>query len=200
MNGEPPELDAAFVDFFKALQDSGRLRVAGAIVAGPRSAAELARALEMPLPAVAKHLAYLVAAEFAIVTGEGAAARYRWNEARVRALSAQLLDSPRVRALAGANDERSRVLASFFRDGRLTHLPTGEARKEIVLDHIFTRFKSGRTYTEREVNQILKEFSEDYTTIRRALVDRVYLNRQDGVYWVGEGRQSGRGEDVTALP
>jgi hypothetical protein len=184
-------LDAAFVAFFKALAVPERLRVAGAIAAGPRTAAEVARALELPMRAVAAHLAGLVGAGFARQEGDGHAARYAWDEARVRALAAAHLDSPRVRALAGATDERSRVLASFVRDGRLLRFPTGEARKEVVLDFVAERFASDRTYTEREVNAILKEFADDYTTIRRALVDRRYLNRHQGVYWAGEGKRPG---------
>jgi hypothetical protein len=187
---EPGEagLDAAFVAFFKALAVPERLRVAGAIAARPRTAAEVAEAVELPMRAVAAHLAGLAGAGFARQEGEGAAARYAWDEARVRALAAQL-DSPRIRALGGATDERSRVLASFVRDGRLVRFPTGEPRKQVILDYIAERFASDRTYTEREVNEILKEFADDFTTIRRALVDRSYLNRHQGVYWVGEGRR-----------
>ncbi|MGI8550758.1 MAG: DUF2087 domain-containing protein, partial [Dehalococcoidia bacterium] len=47
-----------------------------------------------------------------------------------------------------------------------------------------------RTYTEREVNEILKEvFAHDYVTLRRMLVDYHFLNRSQGIYWVGEGRR-----------
>lgn len=182
------ELDAAFVAFFKALAVPERLRVAGAIAAGPRTAAAVAQSLDLPIRAVASHLAVLVNAGFARQEDGSRSARYVWDEARIRALAAHL-DSPRVRALAGATDERSRVLASFVRDGRLVQFPTGETRKQVVLDYIADRFDSGRTYTEREVNDILKAFADDYTTIRRALVDRQYLNRHQGVYWIGEGRR-----------
>src|SRR5687767_6319056 len=137
-------LDAAFVEFFKALAVPERLRVAGAIAAEPRTAAEVARAVELPMRVVAGHLAGLVGAGFARQEGEGHAARYAWDEARVRALAAHL-DSPRVRALAGATDERSRVLASFVRDGRLVRFPTGETRKQVILDYIAERFTSDRT-------------------------------------------------------
>lgn len=176
-----------FIEFFKTLAVPDRLRVAGVIAAGGRTVTEIARTLDMPVRAAAAHIGTLVDAGFALQDGEGAAARYLWNEARVRSLATQL-ESPRVRALAGATDERSRVLASFVRDGRLTRFPTGETRKAVILDYIIDRFDPERTYTEREVNAVLQEFADDYTTIRRALVDRLYLNRKDGVYWLGEGR------------
>jgi hypothetical protein len=201
MTGEQPDAEApeaAFASFFKALSNTERLRVAGAIAAGPRTVGDIAAALALPYRSTRGHLEALVDAGFATVDGQGADARYAWNEKRVRALAKAHLDSPRVREMAGARDERSRVLAAFIRDGRLIGWPAGEARKQILLEHIADRFESGRVYSEREVNAILKPLADDYTTIRRALVDRAFLNRQDNVYWVGEGRrQADTGGQVT---
>lgn len=186
-----PHLDPlpVLLEFFKVLAEPPRLRVAGVIAAEPLTAAEVGARTGLGTMAALKHLRYLEAAGLATVEGAGAAARYRLHERRLRELSAQLLDSPRVRALAGATDERSRVLAAFFREGRLVRFPTGEKRQLIVLEEVARRFETGRVYTEREVNEILKQFHPDYTTIRRALVDYVFLNREQGVYWVGEGHR-----------
>ena len=185
-------LDAALISFFKALSNTERLRVAGAIAVAPRSASEVAAALVLSYRTARRHLEALAEAGFATVDGEGAEARYAWDEKRVRALAKAHLESPRVRDLVGATDERSRVLAAFFRKGRLIGWPSGEARKQVLLEHIAARFQSGRFYSEREVNEDLKAIADDYTTVRRALVDRAFLNRQDGVYWVGEGYARGR--------
>jgi DNA-binding transcriptional ArsR family regulator len=184
-----PDPLPALLEFFKALAEPARLRVAGLIAAEPLTAGEVAARAGVPTATARKHLAHLEAAGLAAVEGRGAAARYRLAERRLREMAARLLDSPRARALAGATDDRSRVLAAFFRDGRLLALPVGERRRLIVLEEIASRFASGRTYTEREVNEILKGFHPDYTTLRRWLVDHVFLNRHRGVYWVGEGRR-----------
>ncbi|MGH2585084.1 MAG: DUF2087 domain-containing protein [Dehalococcoidia bacterium] len=184
---EADEEAAVFLEFFKALANTQRLRVAGAIAAGPRTAAEVVATLEMSVREVMGHLGTLVQLGFARQEGEGAGARYAWDEGHVRALAAEHLESPRVRALGGANDDRTRVLASFMREGRLIGFPTGETRKQVILDYIAEQFEPDRVYTEREVNAILKEIVDDYATIRRALVDRFYLNRHQGVYWAGEG-------------
>jgi ArsR family transcriptional regulator len=179
--------EAVFLEFFKALANVQRLRVAGAIAAGPRTVTDVAATLGMSVREVMGHLGTLVQFGFAHQEGEGAGARYTWDEAHVRALAAEHLDSPRARALGGANDERARVLASFMREGRLIGFPTGETRKQVILEYIAERFEPDRVYTEREVNAILKEIADDYATIRRALVDRLFLNRHQGVYWAGEG-------------
>ncbi len=66
--------------------------------------------------------------------------------------------------------------------------PTGDQRKLVLLTEIARRFAPQRTYTEREINDVLKEVYADYTTIRRALIDYHFMNRHKGVYWLGEGR------------
>jgi DNA-binding transcriptional ArsR family regulator len=175
--------------FFKALAEPARLAVAGAIAARPLTAAEVGEHTGLGTRAALKHLKRLEEAQLAAIEGHGASARYHLRDERLREMSTAILDSPRARALGGATDERSRVLASFFREGRLTRLPVGEKRQLIILEAIAPRFESGRVYTEREVNEILKAVHDDYTTIRRMLVDHLFLNRHEGVYWVGEGRR-----------
>lgn len=187
-----PDPGAEFAQFFKALADVQRIQIVATIADEPRTVLEIASALALPPRRVLNQLETLMDLGFVTSAGDGVGARYAWNEARVRAIAKEKLESPRVRALAGATDERSKVLASFVRDGRLVRFPTGDARKLVILEYVMQRFDSSRAYGEREVNAILKEFAEDYATIRRALVDYVFLNRHEGVYWVAEGRR-GRG-------
>jgi hypothetical protein len=141
--------------------------------------------------AVPRHLALLVAAGVAVDLGRG---RYALNDQGLRQRARQTLESPRSRALGGAKDERSKVLASFFRDGRLSGWPAGDQRKLIVLEEIVARFERGRTYTEREVNELIKPIFDGYTTVRRALVDYHFMNRSAGVYWLGEGQPASQNE------
>lgn len=195
------EQDAFLLDFFKTLADPARLRIAGRLIAGDASISELAAELGVPIRECMRHVAQLVELGLVYEQRDRRPPVYHLDEQWLRDRSRSLLDSPRSRALAGATDDRSRVLASFFRDGRLLSIPTGDLRKFIILDAIAGHFESGRTYTEREVNAVLKAIYEyDYVTLRRLLVDFHYLNRSyldssDGVYWVGEGRR-----DPTALP
>ena len=185
-----PDPVPVLIEFFKALAEPARLRIAGLLAAEALTAAEVGARSGVGTAAALKHLGRLEEAGLIAVEGEGRTARYRLREDHLRRLAAELLDSPRTRAPAGDRDERSRVLASFFREGRLLRLPTGDKRRLIVLEEIARRFEPGRTYTEREVNEILRALHPDYTTLRRSLVDYVFLNRHEGVYWVGEGRGS----------
>ena len=60
-----------------------------------------------------------------------------------------------------------------------------EKKKVVILRAIAQEFEQGKTYTERQVNEILKEIFPDYVTLRRYLIEYGYLRRtRDGsAYW-----------------
>jgi len=79
--------------------------------------------------------------------------------------------------------DEQRILDTFVKDGRLTMMPTRRAKRLVVLDHIAQQFELGRTYPEKDVDEILSRFHDDYAALRRYLVDEAFLTRQDNVYW-----------------
>jgi hypothetical protein len=44
-------------------------------------------------------------------------------------------------------------------------------------------FESGKQYQEKEVNQILERFHEDYAQLRRDMIDTGLMKRENGIYW-----------------
>lgn len=81
--------------------------------------------------------------------------------------------------------ERDLLVAKCMPDGRLEKFPLKEKARLAVIDHISSLFRSDRTYTEREVDAILKPVVADHTKARRYLIDYKYLHRKpDGsAYW-----------------
>ncbi len=82
--------------------------------------------------------------------------------------------------------EREDKIRKFFaQDGKLTRFPRREKDKIIVLMEISKVFKSNLTYSEREVNELLKEYYEDYVLLRRYLIEYGFISRKaDGSsYW-----------------
>jgi hypothetical protein len=72
---------------------------------------------------------------------------------------------------------------------RITRLP-GKRRQAdlpLICDYLVSKFAFGRTYTEREVNDILRQWHTfgDWALLRRELYERGLLNREkDGsLYW-----------------
>ena len=74
--------------------------------------------------------------------------------------------------------------------GRLVEWPSPRSKKglqKIALDYLASKFEVGITYTEKEVNAILKQWHTfgDHALLRRELYDKRYFDRKnDGSqYW-----------------
>jgi hypothetical protein len=77
--------------------------------------------------------------------------------------------------------DTSGVTALFSR-GRLTAIPRKAARREQLLTHLTeTLFETGRDYTERDINEALLTVHDDFSALRRYLVESGRLTRtKDG--------------------
>jgi DNA-binding CsgD family transcriptional regulator len=80
--------------------------------------------------------------------------------------------------------QRDKILANYFPqgiDGPLKTFPAKEKRKLVVLRALTERFERNRSYTEREVNDILGEAYHDQVTLRRYLIEYGFMTRtRDG--------------------
>jgi hypothetical protein len=78
----------------------------------------------------------------------------------------------------------AKTVRSFFVGDRLRAIPAKRKARVVVLLEVLRRFEAGRTYTEPEVNALLRQAHDDVAFLRRELVDYRYLERADGSYWV----------------
>jgi len=175
-------------DLVGLLAEPDRLAVVAALALGAADADAVARAAGLDTRAVATALHRLEAGGLVERGTDGtlvllAAAFGR--AAREAAAAAPDPDDPG----AGHDDETARVLRTFVRDGRLTALPTGLARKRVLLDVICQDLEPGRRYSEASVNLRLRRWHDDVATLRRWLVDLGYLDREGdgGEYWRSGG-------------
>lgn len=86
-------------------------------------------------------------------------------------------------------EENDKILKRYFSEGPegpLSEFPVKEKRKIIVLKNLIKRFEADKKYTEKEVNEILKNAYHDYVTLRRYLIEYGFMDRiKDGSsYWV----------------
>ena len=79
---------------------------------------------------------------------------------------------------------KKEVISHFFKYGRLTQIPTQRKKREIVLHEIAKQFEAGKTYGEKEVNEIIHRFNEDYCTIRREMIACGIMMREKEIYWL----------------
>lgn len=64
----------------------------------------------------------------------------------------------------------------FFKDGKLNNIPKKYDMRQKVLYFFFNLFEN-KEYSEKEVNEIIKNYYSDFSTIRRYLVDYRFLFR-----------------------
>jgi hypothetical protein len=77
---------------------------------------------------------------------------------------------------------RQRVVASFMKDGRLISQPSQLKKRLAQLLEIAKSFEFGVNYPEKQLNEMLARFHEDFCTLRRELVDSGIFTRSDNVY------------------
>lgn len=100
-------------------------------------------------------------------------------------LSTQKVDE----RFAITGQENEKILAAHFKqgpNGPLDIFPTKEKKRVAILRHLMKSFEADRTYSEAEVNAVLKPIYHDYVLLRRNLIDYGFLDRTaDGSsYWV----------------
>lgn len=77
------------------------------------------------------------------------------------------------------------IIQNFFTtDGRLKRLPAKRKKKVIVLEYLLRGLEMGKKYTEKEINEHIKHYHEDYATIRREFVVNQLMYRENGIYEV----------------
>jgi hypothetical protein len=92
---------------------------------------------------------------------------------------------PTIRA-GEENEDARKVLRAYLKsDGTLKQIPTDTRKLLVILNFIVDAFPFDATFTEKEVNTILRRFHVDTAALRRYLVDNGFMNREsDGSkYW-----------------
>jgi hypothetical protein len=173
-------------EILRALADPERLAIAGTLWRGSASARTLSEDLGIPIKRVRTHLNRLTAA--GVVRLDDDRRTYRLDAETLR-WAAEQVGPPRDAGmpLDAASEDDEIVLRTFFRNGRLTELPARRAKRRIVLERVALEFEPGRHYDEAEVNVTVGRFFADHATLRRALVDEGFLDRDHGTYWRAGG-------------
>jgi DNA-binding transcriptional ArsR family regulator len=185
MTAAPSDLLA----FFKALADHNRLRIVGLLASSPLSVEQLAAALGVGSPTVSHHLRRLAEVGLVHARADGPYSVYALDAAPLHALARRLLGDEALPGLAADADLDAfdrKVLATFVGpDGRFTAFPTQRKKSLVLVRHALQAFDPGVTYTEGQVNERLRRFSDDTARIRRAFVDHGLMQRTaDGsAYW-----------------
>lgn len=178
------------VTFFKALSDANRLKIIGLLAQQPYSVEELAALLDLKASTVSHHLAKLAKVGLVSAKADSYYNVYQLDEKALEMKSRSLFSQENLAASvvdvdADAYDRK--VIAAYTRpDGSLKTIPAQKKKLEAILRYVAQKaFKVGKRYSEKQVNDILKNFHEDTASLRRELVGAGLMKREGGggEYW-----------------
>ncbi|MFD0768935.1 metalloregulator ArsR/SmtB family transcription factor [Bacillus sp. CGMCC 1.60114] len=175
------------VEFHKALGDLTRVRIIALLQQSPLSGQEIAGKLGLKPPTITHHITKL--------RDIGLIKERRDKNTIFFSLNTKILEM-NAKAIftvgtgGGSNmemsvteEERSAIINNFFtKDGKLKNYPAQRKKKLVVLSHMIKGLEFGKVYQEKEINEYLKQFHEDYATLRRELIMCQYMYRENNQY------------------
>jgi predicted transcriptional regulator len=175
------------LSFFKALADANRLKIIGLLAQQPSTVEQLSAMLGLAPSTVSRHLSYLVHVGLASARAEGYYNVYRFEAAALEQMARRLLARETLPAIASDVDMDAydrKVLRDFsLPDGTLRSLPMQRKKLDVILRHAVELFEPGVRYSEKQVNETLKQIHEDTATLRREMVAARLMARDHGEYW-----------------
>ena len=173
------------IKLFKGLADRSRLQILKSLLEEDMYVERLAQRLELTPATVSFHLKKLMDAGAVSSRREQYYTMYSINKEVFQCRILDILGEKSSDAQRQQEREaryRQRVLDSFFEYGRLKAIPAQRKKERICLEEIAKELELGRPYPERELNQVLLRFHQDYCTLRRDMISEGILRREEGLY------------------
>ncbi len=175
------------LNFFKALADPNRLKIVGLLAQQDLSVEQIAEMLSISPSTASHHLSRLSKAGLVSARAESYYNIYQLNASKLETLSKDLLAPERLPTIISEVDMDAydqKVVKNFTNpDGSLKGIPGQLKKMRAILLYILPAFEEGVRYPEKEVNQILEKYHEDYAQLRRSMIDTGLMKRENGIYW-----------------
>ncbi|MGG1660107.1 metalloregulator ArsR/SmtB family transcription factor [Brevibacillus sp. NRS-1366] len=202
------------VTFYKALGDPTRVRILAILANGPLHGQALAGKMGVTPPTITHHMTKLREAGVVYERRDKNTIYFYLHEANMKRQSQAILDVlEKAKEMAdedlfaeGTNSEERKnkmaaekiqVIRSFITpDGKLKQIPTQRKKKLFVFEHMVRGLEKGRKYQEKEINEYIRQFHDDYATIRREFIMNHYMYREDGIYELNPEAMWAKPEDL----
>lgn len=180
--------------FFKALADPNRLKMVGLLSKEELSVEQISEILQISPSTVSHHLSKLSKAGLVSARAESYYNIYKLETGVLEDMSHQLLKEdtfPEVTQEINLDAYDQKVVKNYsFPDGRLKNIPVQEKKLIAILKYVVRDFEPNIRYSEKQVNEILEHYNEDYAQLRRELVEYGFMKREGGggAYWLAEDK------------
>ena len=166
--------------FLKLLADETRLDILNILLKEDSYVEKLACELSLTQATICYHLKKM--------ESEGIVNSSRTQYYIIYSLNREIFDKPLFELIKNSEEivntekYKKEVVSNYFKYGKLTQIPTQRKKREIVLGEILKQFESNREYTEKDVNEVILRYHDDFCTIRRELIALGMMTRSSGIY------------------
>jgi DNA-binding MarR family transcriptional regulator len=175
----------ALLRLFKSLADESRLKIIGLLASTERNVQELSKLLKLKEPTVSHHLAILREAGLVRMRTEGNTHWYQLDFETLHSISRTVLTREKLASVASdldAGDWERKVLSNFMDGERIKDIPTARKKRWAILKWLAARLDPDASYTENQLNEIIKRHHWDAATLRRDMIGYRMLARDKGIY------------------
>jgi hypothetical protein len=173
------------VEFHKTMGDPTRLRILSLLSSGPLHGQAIAGKLGLTAPTITHHLKKLRDINVVFERRDKNTIYFNLNHSVVKQHSEalkQLIEGKEL-MMVDQSEEKQKIIANFFsKEGKLKTIPAQRKKKLMVFEHLIKGLEKGRKYEEKEINEYILQFHEDYATIRREFIINHYMYRENGIY------------------
>ena len=177
--------EADAIKLFKCLADKSRLQILKSLVIEDMYVERLAERLGLTPATISFHLKKLEDAKAVKSYKEQYYTMYslcqdvfKTNIIDIIKEESEVIDEQKQREEA----YREKVIKTFFEYGKLKAIPAQRKKQRICLEEIAKAFRSGQEYDEKEVNEIILRYHEDFCTIRRDFISEHIMERNGNIY------------------
>ncbi|WP_026566257.1 DUF2087 domain-containing protein [Bacillus sp. UNC41MFS5] len=176
------------VSFYKTMGDPTRIRIVAILAKGPLHGQAIAGKLGLSAPTITHHLKKLREIHVVYDRRVKNTIYFYLNESLINQQAkvfTELLEKKgeELDEMVESSLERQKIIENFFtKTGKLKNIPAQRKKKLIVFEHLIRGLKMGEKYEEKQLNEFIKQFHDDYATIRREFIINHYMFRENGIY------------------
>ncbi|WP_085507787.1 metalloregulator ArsR/SmtB family transcription factor [Thalassobacillus devorans] len=176
------------VKFHKAVGDVTRIRIITLLKKGPMHGQEIANRLGLRAPTITHHIVKLKDTGMVYARRDKNTIYFHLDEKKLEYMTTAILrigeeNFLKSEELQMSEQEKQKVVQNFVTsEGKLKQIPSQLKKKLVILSYFVRHFETGKVYDEKEVNDYIKTFHDDYATIRREWVMQQFMYRENNRY------------------
>ncbi|MCT2536277.1 metalloregulator ArsR/SmtB family transcription factor [Aquibacillus koreensis] len=174
------------VNFHKTIGDKTRIKIIALLKEGPLHGQAIAGKLGLTAPTISHHVNKLREIGIVYQRRDKNTIYFHLDEKKLEFAAKAILrigDEKEMKPFQVDNEEKFKVINNFFgENGKLKTIPAQRKKKLIILEHMLKGLKKGQRYSEPEINEHIKQFHEDFATIRREFIMCRFMFRENSIY------------------